>query len=335
MNPTVQLWYGLLLVAALVNIALYVYSTQTPAAQSYQSQLRLLAFPVVLQCAWRSVFPSLYLQRYVFWDTPLNSILLDRSFACVGELTWNTMLALCFCHIDKQLAPKPNPAGGGTAWVRTSAIAMVIMYVVAECTSYYNTATENELFAAIEVLLDATSQAFLLPATVFLFTKLPAAGRWSLSATYFLIAFALQALFLIVYNFAIDAPMYYARYEADQAAGKHYLPFGEGLLDAATHRVPTHLLKDWQADMLWMVGYFVFNPLAATIVAWVAPSSAAPASSEDVELELKGGGGADHEGPAVGVRTHALSKGWSNTQCGLLLGAMLLCKVVSFIRPHT
>ena len=28
MNPTVQLWYGLLLVAALVNIALYVYSVR-------------------------------------------------------------------------------------------------------------------------------------------------------------------------------------------------------------------------------------------------------------------------------------------------------------------
>ena len=36
----------------------------------------------------RSVFPSLYLQRFVFWDTPLNAILVDRTWAFVGELAY-------------------------------------------------------------------------------------------------------------------------------------------------------------------------------------------------------------------------------------------------------
>ena len=75
-----------------------------------------------------------------FWDTPLNSILLDRTLACVGELTWNTELALCFWFIDGELAPAARRpatatatagARAGTPWVRASAGAMVLVYVVA------------------------------------------------------------------------------------------------------------------------------------------------------------------------------------------------------------
>ena len=223
-----------------------------------------LAAPVVLQCAWRSAFPSLYLQRFAFWDTPLNSILVDRTLACVGELSWNGALALTFYHIDGELT-------GGTAWVRALAIAMFAVYVAAECTSYYNTATTNELYAAIEVALDAASQVLLLPAAVRLAFAVPKAKRGS-AAFIFLAIFSVFAVVYPAYNFFVDCPMYMRRYAADEARQKAYLPFIEGLRDAATRRVPTQRLADWREDMSWMFVYFTFNPLAATLLASSAPS---------------------------------------------------------------
>jgi hypothetical protein len=89
----------------------------------------------------------------------------------------------------------------------------------------------------------------------------------------FLLAFGLQALILGVYNGAVDVPMYLRRYAADQAAGKTYFPFWEGLVDAASRRIPTHALADWHADMLWMVGYFALNPLMSIAVAAAAPTT--------------------------------------------------------------
>ena len=69
-----------------------------------------------------------------------------------------------------------------------------------------------------------------------------------------------------------DTLMYMRRYAADEARQKAYLPFIEGLRDAATRRVPTQRLADWREDMSWTVVYFTFNPLAATLLASSAPS---------------------------------------------------------------
>ena len=116
-------WYGLLCFLAVLNPTLYVLALRrypldpNPARAKYQRVLRLLALPMVLQCAWRGVFPSLYLQRYTFWDTPLNSILVDRSFACVGELAWNAQIALTMLRLDLELTD-------GTHWIRFSALTL-------------------------------------------------------------------------------------------------------------------------------------------------------------------------------------------------------------------
>jgi hypothetical protein len=181
-------WYSLLCFLAVLNLVLYVLVLRTypldpdPARARYQRVLRALALPMVVQCAWRGVFPSLYLQRYAFWDTELNAILVDRTFACVGELAWNAQLAITFWHIDSELT------AGGTRWVRLSAVTLVVMYVVAEAVSYYNTATTNELYAAIEVALDAASQLVALPAALALAAKLPSPRRFRASSAGVLLA---------------------------------------------------------------------------------------------------------------------------------------------------
>jgi len=278
MGTSVDEWHFLLVGASIANVLFSVYAARSkklppsapPERHSLQKRLFALSMPVVFECVWRSVFPSLYLQRFVFFDTPLSSILLLRTFACVGELTWNGALALCIVRIDCELT-------GGRRWVRASAAALFLTYVVAEGFSFYNTATTNELFAAIEVGTDALSQLLCLPAAAWMAATLYGQRRLtSSSGGLFLCAFCLLATLYPLYNFAIDVPMYLERYRADQAAGKQYLAFGQGLVDAATRRIATRASKDWQADMSWMVMYFVFNPLGATALAIAAPTTTQP-----------------------------------------------------------
>jgi hypothetical protein len=286
--PLVTLWYTTLVAAGVVNIVALVYLTRRPLSpdprhRAYEQKLRAFAVPVVVQCAWRGMFPSLYLQRYTFWDTPCNAILLDRTLACVGELSWNAALATALLHIDALTTH------GGTRLVRTSAFALIATYCAAEATSYYNTATTNELWAAIEVALDAISQMLIAPAALALLRSSLATRRASTgaskqtrrfgngwmggsSAAVFCLLLLVNATIFPLYNFGVDVPMYMRRYEEDTARGKSYFTFWEGIVDAATRRVPTHRVQDWREDMFWMVAYFVGNPIGAIALAASAPT---------------------------------------------------------------
>jgi hypothetical protein len=119
------------------------------------------------------------------------------------------------------------------------------------------------------VVLDGISFLLLAPAALYLTHKCP--GKFSQStAKIYLGVMCLVTTVYPLYNFVIDAPMYMARYHADQAAHKQcahsplararaharthieayrYLPFIAGLRDAAVHWIPTRNLADWQGDM--------------------------------------------------------------------------------------
>jgi len=216
--------------------------------------MKWLAVPWVLECAYRACFPSLYLQRYAFWDTPLNSIIVDRTWACVGELSWSFQVAYALRQIDTDLTR-------GTGWVQVLAWLSFVIYVAAECCSYYNTATTNELWAAIEVIVDAFSFVALAPAVWYLtYKSIAAPGKvWESSGKIYLVSMSVLCVVYPYFNFCKDAPMYLARYRQDEKDHKRYFSFLPGLIDAAERRVPTQNYADWQADMSWMTVYFTLG----------------------------------------------------------------------------
>ena len=274
-------WYAFLVVFCfcgnLSHLA-YVWHKTRFADGAYSQAMRVLAVPYVVSCAYRSLFPSLYLQRYVFWDTPLNGILVDRGFACVGELCFSLQTALALCHVDKQIT-------GGRPWIQAAGWLSFIIYIVAEGCSYYNVATTNELWCAIEVDLDSLSYLVMLPALVYLLVLCPGSFSGS-SAKMFLVIMIPVAVLLPVYDFAIETPVYLRRYAADQKAGKHYFGFLEGLVDAAKRRIFTHNFDDWSGDMMWMVLYFFLGALAAILLMY-APKLDTTTMNKKSSIPLK------------------------------------------------
>jgi len=202
--------------------------------------MRYLAVPWVWECAWRSVFPALYLQRYAWYDSPLNSILVDRCVACVGELCWTLQIAIA---LRRQ---------GDGRFVALASVFAVVTYVVAEGASFYNVATTNEWWAAAEVGLDGVAVLPLAPAALSLLWR----GAGSRGSAAFLWVLVLGVAAQCYFNFFVDVPMYLARYEADEAAGKAYFAFVPGLEDAWKTRVVARTYAAWGADMFWMTAYF-------------------------------------------------------------------------------
>eukprot|EP00756_Hemistasia_phaeocysticola_P040479 Hpha_TRINITY_DN16866_c2_g1::TRINITY_DN16866_c2_g1_i1::g.150393::m.150393 len=260
-NGWLWVWYACMVTVCCVgNIVLLTYAwrkTSSPES-TYAKVMRVLAVPWVVNCAWRSVFVSLYLQREVFWDTILNAIIVDRGFACVGELAWVGQAALALCFIDRELTP------GGRKWVQASGVLAVFIYGVAECVSYYNVATTNEFFCAVEVNLDGLSYLVMLPAVLKLLCECP---KHTSARTYLNVMFFVTILYPI-WNTFIYGPMYIQRWKVDQAAHKQYFTFWEGIKDAATRRIETHRLADWQQDMFWMTMYFSIGAWSGILLMW-------------------------------------------------------------------
>jgi hypothetical protein len=248
-------WYAfLVIVCAAGNLTLLAVVWRcTDAKDEYGKWMKYLAVPWVVECAWRSVFPSLYLQRYAFWDTPLNSIIVDRNFACVGELAFQVQVCLALRQVDRDIARATGRSP--RCWIQGSANLSVMVYVAAECMSYYNTATTNEWFAALEVFTDASAYVVIFPALVYLFCQCPGKILES-GAKIYLLVMSLYCVILSYFNFTVDVPMYLKRYAEEQANHKKYFEFFEGLRDAAVRRVVTRKYEDWNEDMFWMVVYF-------------------------------------------------------------------------------
>ena len=51
---------------------------------------------------------------------------------------------------------------------------------------------------------------------------------------------------------AVDVPMYWARWVADEAAGRPDLSLARGLADASQRWIVTHRWVHWRSEVVWM-----------------------------------------------------------------------------------
>ena len=69
----------------------------------------------------------------------------------------------------------------------------------------------------------------------------------------------------VAYMFLVDVPMYWSRWLADEAAGRTYLSFMQGLMDVSGRRVVAHDWNDWKSEVIWMTLYF-------SVAVWISIS---------------------------------------------------------------
>jgi len=247
-NPVAVWWTFLVLVSA-GNVALLLglrsrfrkTSLARRAGMLASEPLLLLAAAYVSGCAFRSVLPRADVQRICLFDTWLSSVFVGRSVATVAEVCFIMQWAI----VLRALA---DAAKAETA--RNISKTIVPLIVLAEGCSWYAVITTNYLGNVLENSLWTVS--FLLVAI----SLLDLTNRYRGVVQLAIAAAAVGIAGYVVFMCTIDVPMYFARWQADLAAGKEFLGLFSGLHDVATRWIVAHDPVRWEGEIAWMSLYF-------------------------------------------------------------------------------
>jgi hypothetical protein len=251
-------WWVFLCGAATLNIAAWSLTAKTVARRQpampvdafarCRIQLALSAV-YVLGCAFRSVFPVYDIPRLCLFDTWLSTVLVGRSVATVAELSFAAQWAVML-----------NAAAQSTGSITARVVSRIIMplIVTAEICSWTAVITTSNLGHVLENSLWGVSGALGVAAIAAIIPRCAAERRLAM------LAWCIAGALYVAFMFSFDVPTYAARWAADEAAGKHYFTFAQGLQDL-TRRHVSYRWDDWKTEVVWMSLYF-------TAAVWISIS---------------------------------------------------------------
>jgi hypothetical protein len=259
MTLDVTSWRYFLCAVAAFNIVAWSLSARLlkrryPAmpAELYRTRrLQLLLSAVyVFGCAFRSAFPVYDVPRICLLNHWISSVIVGRSVATVAELCFVGQLALMLNEISR--------AARNTLGTVVS-LAIVPLIAVAETCSWYSVLTTSNLGHVAEESIWGLAVALLVMSVVTIYPRCAPGGRSMFAAC------CAAGLAYVAFMFAVDVPMYWSRWLADEASGRHYMSIGQGLLDVATRRVVSYQWAVWKSEIAWMSLYF-------SLAVWISMS---------------------------------------------------------------
>jgi hypothetical protein len=243
-------WWTLLRGVAMVNalawlaLALWLWRSRhrfPPDAWQQRRWQLLLSAGYVLGCGWRSFLPVYDVPRLVLVDSFWSSVIVGRSVATVAELCFAAQWALLLREVSRA-----TRCGLGLQISR----AVLPLIAVAEMFSWYSVLTTSNIGHVVEEALWGLCALLLVLSLVLVWPRVQ--PRWQP----LLLAWVLAGVVYVVYMFAVDVPMYWSRWLADEATGRPYLTVMQGLADTAQRWVVSHRWDHWQSEVLWMTSYF-------------------------------------------------------------------------------
>jgi hypothetical protein len=250
MSGGVVSWWFLLCVVAALNVVAWflaaVLLERRKAALSTDSYAAcrmqlILSGAYVFGCAFRSVLPVYDIPRICLFDTWLSDVIVGRSIATVAELCFAGQWALMLRAIARST---------GSAAVRVVSYVLVPLIATAEACSWYAVLTTLNLGHVAENSLWAISATLVIAAMMTIVPGYAAARRRRL------VVWCMAGVVYVGFMFFVDVPMYWSRYVADEAHGRHYLSIAQGFAAASGHRVVSYRWDDWQSEVPWMTLYF-------------------------------------------------------------------------------
>jgi hypothetical protein len=259
MTLDVTSWRYFLCAIAAFNIVTWSLSARLlnrryarmPADLYRTRRLQLVLSAVyVFGCAFRSAFPVYDVPRICLFNHWLSSVIVGRSVATVAELCFVGQWALMLNEISRAAR-----SGLGTA----VSLAVVPLIAVAETCSWYSVLTTSNLGHVAEESIWGLSVALLVISVAAIYPRCTASRRSMLAAC------CVAGLAYVAFMFAVDVPMYWSRWLADEASGRHYMSIAQGLLDVATRRVVSYRWEVWKSEIAWMSLYF-------SLAVWISMS---------------------------------------------------------------
>jgi len=250
MAPSVPLWWSLLSAVAVFNIAAWLFAGVALRRQratvpvdvfEYHRLQFILSAAYVLGCAFRSFLPVYDIPRLCVVDSPLSSVLIGRSVATIAELCFAAQWALMLREFGRAI---------GSETAQRISLVIVPLIVIAEICSWFSVLTTANLGHVFENSLWGFSAALVIFGLIAILSRSPEARRPML------LAWTIAGIAYVGFMFIEDVPMYWARWLADEAAGREYLSLSQGLADAAACKVASLRWEDWRSEVAWMTLYF-------------------------------------------------------------------------------
>ncbi len=241
-------WWQLLCAIAGLNLIAWTASTawlhrNRPDGTTWPHQrLQLLLSALyVLGCGYRSFLPVFDVPRVVMVDSFASSVLVGRTVATIAELSFAAQWALLL---------RGAALSTGHRFTHAVALAVLPMIALAEVNSWYAVLTTRNIGHVVEETLWGAAALLSVIAMVGLWPQTSAKGKRWLGLA--IVAGSLYA----AYMFFIDVPMYWARWVADEAAGRTYTTLWAGAADASSRWTVSHDWAHWRSEVVWMTLYF-------------------------------------------------------------------------------
>jgi hypothetical protein len=250
MIQSVFSWWSFLCAVSAINIVAWLLSaaalkrrqTFLPSdAYAVRRMQLVLSAGYVLGCAFRSALPVFDVPRLCLVDSWLSSVVVGRSVATIAELCFVAQWALIL---------RETSQATGSRVGRTTAALMVPLIAIAETCSWYAVLTTSNIGHVLEETLWGVSAALLVLSLVEIWPRCAVRLRPLLAL------WGAAGLAYVFFMFLVDVPMYWGRWLADEASGRHYMSVAQGLLDVSSRWVVSHRVQDWQSEMVWMSLYF-------------------------------------------------------------------------------
>ena len=245
----VHLWWYALSAVAVLNLGLWTVSAaaffrrRTRDAARYGGRWPhvLLSAGYMLGCAFRSVLPRADVQRICVYDSWLSSVFVGRSVATFAELCFAAQWALLLRELSREHAHD-------TAALLSRMVFPLI--VVAELFSWYAVLTTSYLGNTVEQSIWTATVSLIAVALVPLWRSSEGAQRRFLSSS------IVGSIAFVAFMCTVDVPMYFSRWLSDEASGRTYMTFAEGLHDVSSRWVVTYDVQTWREEIAWMSLYF-------------------------------------------------------------------------------
>jgi hypothetical protein len=259
MSLGVMSWWLVLCALGALNILAWSVSAvvlnqrhTVMSAQAYRSRrLQLvLSAAYVFGCAFRSVFPVFDVPRICLFNTWLSSVIVGRSVATLAELCFVGQWALMLRESSRVT---------GSVFGKIASLAVIPLILIAEACSWYSVLTTSNLGHIAEESIWGLSAALMVASMLVIWPRCSAARRP------LLVACCAAGVIYVAFMVLIDVPMYWSRWIADEAGGRHYLSVVQGLQDISGRSVVSYRWDDWKSEVAWMSLYF-------SVAVWVSVS---------------------------------------------------------------
>jgi hypothetical protein len=243
-------WWTALRVVSAINVLAWLAAAWwtlrqrealTPTARASRRWQLLFCAGYVFGCAWRSLLPVYDVQRIVLVDSWWSSVIVGRSVATLAELCFAAQWALLLREAAEATASR---------FAHAVSRAVVPIIVVAETCSWHAVLTTANLGHVVEESLWGLCAALLAISLLAIWPRVerslrPLLAFWCAAAAVY-----------VAYMFAVDVPMYWARWVDDEAQGRAYFGVLQGAVDASTRWTVTHSWEVWRTEVTWMTLYF-------------------------------------------------------------------------------